>query len=71
MSSLEKRLEVFRQLPLRAQLAMIASTRANSVLAKDQEYIEGLERVHGECLQASTPEQRAEYEKARANLTLS
>ena len=71
MSSLEKRLEVFRQLPLRAQLAMIASTRANSVLAKDHEYIEGLERVHAECLQGSTPEQRAEYEKARANLTLS
>ena len=71
MSSLEKRLEVFRQLPLRAQLAMIASTRANSVLAKEQEYIEGLERVHAECLQASTAEQRAEYEKARANLTLS
>lgn len=70
MSSLEKRLEVFRQLPLRAQLAMIASTRANSVLAKEREYIEGLERVHEECLQASTPEQRAEYEKARANLTL-
>jgi hypothetical protein len=71
MSSLEKRLEVFRQLPLRAQLAMIASTRANSVLAKEREYIEGLERIHAECLQASTPEQRAEYEKARANLTLS
>lgn len=71
MSSLEKRLEVFRQLPLRAQLAMIASTRANSVLAKDPEYIDGLERVHAECLQASTPEQRTEYEKARANLTLS
>jgi hypothetical protein len=71
MSSLEKRLEAFRQLPLRAQLAMIASTRANSVLAKEREYIEGLERIHAECLQASTPEQRAEYEKARANLTLS
>jgi hypothetical protein len=70
MSSLEKRLEVFRQLPLRAQLAMIASTRTNSVLAKDQEYIEGLERVHAECLEASTPEQKAEYEKARTNLTL-
>jgi hypothetical protein len=69
MSSLEKRLEVFRQLPLRAQLAMIASTRVNSVLAKNQEYLEGLERVHAECLEASTPEQKAEYEKAKGNLT--
>lgn len=69
MSSLEKRLEAFRQLPLRAQLAMIASTRANPVLAKNQEYIEGLERVHAECLQTSTPEQRAAYEKAKENLT--
>jgi hypothetical protein len=48
---------------------MIASTRANSVLAKNQEYLEGLERVHAECLEASTPEQKAEYEKAKGNLT--
>ena len=71
MSSLEKRLEAFRQLPLRAQLALIASTRNNPVLTKNQDYIEGLERVHSECLQASTPQQKAEYEKAKANLTLS
>ena len=69
MSSLEKRLEAFRQLPLRAQLALIASTRNNPVLAKNQDYIEGLEGVHAECLQASTPQQKAEYEKAKANLT--
>lgn len=69
MSSLEKRLEVFRQLPLRAQLATIASTRANPVLAKNQEYLESLERVHAECLEAATPEQKAEYQKARAYLT--
>ncbi|HEY9634101.1 MAG TPA: hypothetical protein V6D14_11870 [Coleofasciculaceae cyanobacterium] len=70
MSSLAKRLEAFRKLPLRAQLAMIASTRANPVLANNLEYLEGLERVHAECLEASTPQQRAEYEKARANFTL-
>lgn len=69
MSSLEKRLEAFRQLPLRAQLALIASSRANPVLGKNQEYIEGLERVHAECLQASTPQQKSAYEKAKANLT--
>lgn len=69
MSSLEKRLDAFRQLPLRAQLALIASTRNNPVLAKNQDYIEGLERVHAECLQASTLQQKAEYEKAKANLT--
>lgn len=71
MSSLEKRLDAFRQLPLRAQLALIASTRANPVLARNQEYLEALDRIHAECLQASTPQQRAEYEKAQANLTVS
>ncbi len=71
MSSLEKRLEAFRQLPLRAQLALIASTRSNPFLAQNTEYIEGLEQVHAECLLDSTPEQKAAYEKAKANLTLS
>jgi hypothetical protein len=70
MSSLEKRLEAFRQLPLRAQLALIASSRVNPVLGKNQEYIEGLERVHAECLLSATPQQRLAYEKARENLTL-
>lgn len=70
MSSLEKRLEAFRQLPLRAQLAMIASTRANPVLVENQKYLEGLERVHAECLDASTPQEKAVYEKAREKLTL-
>jgi hypothetical protein len=70
MSSLEKRLEAFRQLPLRAQLALIASTRANPVLAKNQEYIAGLERIHAECLETSTSQQRVAYEKAKGNLTL-
>lgn len=70
MSSLEKRLEAFRQLPLRAQLALISSTRANPVLAKNQEYIECLERIHTECLQMSTLEQQVAYQKAKENLTL-
>ncbi len=70
MSSLEKRLEAFRQLPLRAQLALIASSRVNPVLGKNQEYIQGLERVHAECLLSATPQQRLAYEKARENLTL-
>ncbi len=67
----EKRLEAFRQLPLRAQLALIASTRANPVLAKNQAYLEALERIHAECLQASTPQQREAYEKAKASSVLS
>lgn len=71
MSSMEKRLEAFRQLPLRAQLALIASTRNNPVLSQNQEYIESLECIHAECLRSSTPEQKAAYEQAKANLTLS
>jgi len=69
MSSLEKRLSAFRQLPLRAQLAMIASTRANPTLAHNQKYIQELERIHNECLEESTSEQKAVYEKAKDNLT--
>ena len=70
MSSLENRLEAFRQLPLRAQLALIASTRANPVLAKNQEYLESLERIHAQCLQISTAQEKAVYDKAKENLTL-
>ena len=70
MSSIAKRLEAFRQLPLRAQLALIASTRNNPVLSQNQEYIESLEHVHAECLRSATPEQKAAYEQAKADLTL-
>ncbi len=70
MSSLENRLDVFRQLPLRAQLALIASTRANLILVKNQEYLESLERIHAECLQMATSEQKLVYEKAKDNLRL-
>lgn len=66
---MEKRLAAFRQLPLRAQLALIASTRSNPVLSQNQEYIESLERIHAECVHASTPEQKAAYEQARGDLT--
>ena len=64
MSSLEKRLEAFRLLPLRAQLAMIAASKANAVLAQNQEYLNSLENIHAECLAAATPQQKAAYEKA-------
>lgn len=71
MSSFEKRLEAFRQLPLRAQLALIASTRNNPILSQNQDYVESLERIHVECLSSATPEQKATYEQAIANLTSS
>lgn len=69
MSSVEKRLEAFRQMPLRAQFALIASTRNNPVLSQNREYIESLERIHAECLRSSNPEEKAAYERAKANLT--
>lgn len=69
MSSIEKRLEAFRKLPLRAQITLIASSRDNPVLSQNQEYIESLERIHAECLESSTPEQKAIYEQSKTNLT--
>lgn len=68
MSNLEVRLEVFHQLPLRAQLAFVAATRTNPTLGKNQEYMESLERIHAECLRSATPQQRAAYDQARASL---
>lgn len=65
---MEKRLEAFRKLPLRAQLALLASTRSNPVLSQNQEYLKSLERIHAECLNSATLEQKAAYEKAKANL---
>lgn len=70
MSSIEKRLEAFRQLPLRAQLTLITSTRDHPVLSQNRGYVEGLERVHAECLNSSTPEQKTAYERAKGDLTL-
>lgn len=71
MSSLEKRLDAFRQLPLRAQLALIASSRATPQLAQNQDYINSLKRIHAECLARATPEEQRVYEKAIATLTAS
>lgn len=65
MSSIEKRLEVFSKLPLRAQLATIASSKANAVLAKNSEYIKSLERIHARSLAVATPEALKAYHKAR------
>ena len=61
MSSLEKRLEAFRQLPLRAQLSLINSTASNEVLSQNQEYLQSLNRIHQECLNSATPDQKAAY----------
>ncbi len=61
MSSLEKRLEAFRQLPLRAQLSLINSTASNEILSQNQEYLQSLNRIHNECLNSATPEQKAAY----------
>lgn len=58
---MEKRLEAFRKLPLRAQLSLLNSTRSNAVLSQNREYIESLERIHQECLNCATPEQKAAY----------
>ncbi len=63
--SIEKRLEVFRKLPLRAQLATIASSKANVVLSKNLEYIAALERIHQESLATATPEALKAYHKAK------
>ncbi len=63
MSSLEKRLEAFRQLPLRAQLSLINSTASNEVLSQNQEYLQSLDRIHKECLSSATPERKAAYER--------
>ena len=66
--SMENRLAAFRKLPLRAQLALINSTRDNPVLSQNREYLENLERIHNECLNSATPEQKIAYEKAKGNL---
>ena len=65
MSPLAKRLEVFRKLPLRAQLAMIASSKANSILSKNQDYIASFEQIHAECLAVATLEEVRVYQKTK------
>ena len=68
MSSLEKRLAVFRKLPLRAQLATIVSSKANETLGQNKEYIASLERIHGSCLANATPEEKLAYDKAKESI---
>ena len=65
MSSIEKRLAVFRKLPLRAQLATITSTKANATLSKNQTYIASLEEIHAQCLAEATPKDKLLYNKAK------
>jgi hypothetical protein len=65
MSSLSKRLAVFRQLPLRAQLATITSTKSNSVLSQKQDYIASLEQIHAESLKQATEAEKLAYHKAK------
>ena len=52
-------------LPLRAQLATIASSKANPILSKNQDYIASLERIHEASLAAATPEERLAYQKTK------
>lgn len=69
MSDINKRLNAFKQLPLRAQLAMINSTLSNPVLVKNQEYINQLKQIHAECLADATSEARQIYEQALKDLS--
>lgn len=68
MSSLEKRLAVFRKLPLRAQLVTIVSSKANKTLSQNKEYIASLEQVHGSCVSNATPLEKLAYDKAKESI---
>ena len=65
MSSIERRLAVFRKLPLRAQLATITSSKANQILSQKQDYIASLEQIHAESLAAATEQEKLVYQKAK------
>ncbi|MFM2315088.1 MAG: hypothetical protein RLZZ04_4364 [Cyanobacteriota bacterium] len=65
MSSLSQRLAVFRQLPLRAQLATITSTKANAVLRQKHDYIASLEQIHAESLEKATAAEKLVYQRAK------
>ena len=65
MSSLEKRLAVFAQLPLKAQLAMIVSSKTNKTLNQNEAYIENLEKIHNECLANATEDEKRAYSRAK------
>ena len=68
MASLERRMAVFRQLPLRAQLTTIISTKSNRVLSQNEDYVASLERIHAESLAAATESERLAYRKAKSLL---
>ena len=68
MSSLEQRLAVFRKLPLRAQWAMIVSSKTNKTLSQNKEYIESLEEIHGSCVANATPEEKLAYSRAKESI---
>ena len=68
MSSLENRLTVFRKLPLRAQLAMIVSSKANKTLSQNKSYIERLEEIHNSCVANATREEKLAYDKAKESI---
>ena len=65
MSSLEKRMAVFRQLPLRAQLATIASSKSNQFLSQKPGYIARLEEIHAEALAIASESEKIAYQKAK------
>ena len=65
MSSLEARLAVFRQLPLRAQLATLTASKSNAVLSKNTDYIATLEQIHAESLATATEQEKITYQKAK------
>ena len=68
MASLEQRMAVFRQLPLRAQLTTIISTKSNRVLSQNKDYIASLEKIHAESLTAATESEKLAYQKAKSLL---
>jgi len=61
----EKRLSVFRQLPLRAQLAMITASKSNPILSQKTDYIASLEQIHQESLASATEQEKIAYQKAK------
>jgi hypothetical protein len=69
MSSLEQRLDAFRQLSLPAQLVLIVAAKLNPEMATDRDYLEKLKRIHAQCLAAATSEQQKAYENAIEALT--
>ena len=68
MSSLEKRLAVFAQLPIKAQWAMIVSSKTNKTLNQNKAYIESLEQIHSSSVANATSEEKLAYFKAKESI---